>query len=100
MMLVSTAKPPPSHDPFLHAQRHHRLEQLAQEIALTETAVAVLGKCRMIGDVGIEPQATEPAIGQTSSHSRRSERMPKPSPTMSIRIINSGSIEGRPTSLY
>ena len=53
-----------SHDPFLHAARHHRLESLAQQIALTETAVAVLGKCRMIGDVGIEPQATEPAIGQ------------------------------------
>jgi hypothetical protein len=33
-----------SHDPFLHAARHHRLEQLAQEIALAEAAVAVLGK--------------------------------------------------------
>ena len=31
-----------SHDPFLHAARHHRLEQLAQQIALAETAVAVL----------------------------------------------------------
>ena len=51
-------------DPFLHAARHHRLEQLAQEIALAETAVAVLGKRRMIGDVAVEPQATEPAIGQ------------------------------------
>ena len=35
-----------------------------QEIALAETAVAVLGKRRMIGDVAVEPQATEPAIGQ------------------------------------
>src|SRR5277367_5446465 len=51
-------------DAFLHAARHHRLEQLAQEIALAETAVAVLGKRRMIGDVAVEPQATEPAIGQ------------------------------------
>ena len=53
-----------SHDPFLHAARNHGLEQLAQEIALAETAVAVLGKGRMIRDVAVEPQATEPAIGQ------------------------------------
>ena len=37
---------------------------LAQEIALAEAAVAVLGKRRMIRDVAIEPQATEPAISQ------------------------------------
>ena len=48
-----------SHHPFLHAARHHRLEQLAQEIALAEAAVPVLGKHRMIGDVAIEPQAAE-----------------------------------------
>ena len=46
-------------DPFLHAARHHRLEQLAQEIALAETAVAVLGEGRMIGNVAVEPQSTE-----------------------------------------
>ena len=69
-----------AHDPFLHAAGHYRLEQLAQEIALAKTAVAVLGKRRMIRDVAVEPQAAEPAIGRlrwTSSHSRRSERMPK-----------------------
>ena len=32
------------YDPFFHAARDHGLEQLAQEIALAETAVAVLGK--------------------------------------------------------
>src|SRR5450432_334431 len=53
-----------SHDPFLHAARHHRLEQLAQEIALAKTAMAVLGKRRMIGDIGIKAQSTKPAIGQ------------------------------------
>ena len=52
------------HDPFFHAARHHGLEQLAQEIALAEAAVAVLGKRRMIGDVAVEPQPTKPAIGQ------------------------------------
>ena len=44
-----------SHDPFFHVARHHCLEQLAKEIALAEAPVAVLGKRRMIGDVGIEP---------------------------------------------
>ena len=53
-----------SDDPFFHAARHHGLEQLAQKIALAKTAVAVLGKRRMIGDVAVEPQTTEPAIGQ------------------------------------
>ena len=59
-----------SHDPFLHAARHDGLEQLAQEIALAETAVAVLGKRRMIGDVAVEPQSTEPAIGQIEVDNR------------------------------
>src|SRR6202008_3977741 len=35
----------------------------------------------------------------TSSHQRRSDRMPKQYPTSSIRIINSGAIEGRPIVL-
>ena len=53
-----------SHDPFLHAARHHRLEQLAQEIAFAEAAVAVLGESRMIGDVAVESQSTEPPGSQ------------------------------------
>ena len=53
-----------SHDPFLHAAPHHGLEQFAKEIALAKTTVAVLGERRMIGDVAVEPQATEPAIGK------------------------------------
>ena len=48
-----------SHDPFLHAACHHGLKQLAQEIALAEAAVSVLGERGMIGDVAVEPQATE-----------------------------------------
>ena len=48
-----------SHDPFLHATRDHGLEQLAQEIALAETAVAVLGKRRMIRDVAVEPKTAD-----------------------------------------
>ena len=57
-------------DPFFHAAPHHRLEQLAQKIALAKTAVAVLGKRRMIRDVAVEPQATEPAIGKVEVDNR------------------------------
>jgi hypothetical protein len=39
--------------PLLRAK--NSLEQLAQQIALAKTTVAVLGKRRMIGDLGIEP---------------------------------------------
>jgi hypothetical protein len=80
MMLVWTAKPPPSHDPFLHAPRHHRLEQLAQEIALAKAAMSILGKRPMIGSLAVETQATEPAVGKIEVNlfaHRRSERMPK-----------------------
>ena len=64
IMLASAAKASPPKIPSF-MQRHYGLEQLAQKIALAKTTVAVLGKRRMIGDVAIEPQATEPAIGQT-----------------------------------
>src|ERR1700722_20754774 len=37
---------------------------MTQKIALAETPVAVLGKRRMIRDVAVKPQATEPAISQ------------------------------------
>ena len=61
--------------------RDYGLEELAQEIALAKPPVAVLGEGRMIGNLAVEPQSTEPAIGQIEVdlmlHSRRSERMPK-----------------------
>src|SRR6202042_274986 len=36
----------------------------SQEIALTKPAMAVLGKRRMVGNVSVEAQSAEPAIGQ------------------------------------
>jgi hypothetical protein len=48
--------------PLLQAK--NSIEQLAQKIALAEAAVSVLGERGMIGDVAVEPQPTEPAIGQ------------------------------------
>ena len=91
-----------SHDPFRHAAPHHGLEQLAQEIALAEATVSDLGESRMVVDVAVEPQPTESAIGQI-----KMDLLAQPSlranaeaePAISIRIISSGSIEGRPTSL-
>ena len=53
-----------AHDAFLHAARHHGLERLAQEVALAKPAMAVLGKRRMVGNVAVEAQSAEPAIGQ------------------------------------
>ena len=59
-----------SHDPFFHTARHDGLEQLTQEIALTKPAVAVLGEGRMIGNVAVEPQATEPLVSQIEVDNR------------------------------
>jgi hypothetical protein len=40
------------------------------EIARAKTTVAVLGERRMIGDVAVEPQATEPAVRQIEVDNR------------------------------
>ena len=53
-----------AHQPLGHAARHHRLEHLAQKIAVAEAAVAVLGERRVVGHVAVDAQPTEPAIGQ------------------------------------
>jgi len=50
--------------PFPDAPCDHGLEQLAQKIALAETAMPVLGKGRVVGHIAVEPQSAEPAIGQ------------------------------------
>src|ERR1700729_4003075 len=68
IMLASTAKASPSHNPFFHTARHDGLEELTQEIALTKPAVAVLGEGRMIGNVAVEPQSTEPPVRQIEGH--------------------------------
>ena len=59
-----------SHDPFLHAARHHGLKQLAQKVALAKPAVAILGKRRMIRDAAVEPKTAEPAVGQIEVDNR------------------------------
>jgi hypothetical protein len=49
---------------FRHAARHPRLEQLAEQIAVAEPAMAVLREGRVIGHVAVQPQPAEPAIRQ------------------------------------
>ena len=50
--------------PFGHAAPDHGLEQLAQEIAVAEPAVPVLGEGGVVGDVPLQNEAAEPAVGQ------------------------------------
>ncbi len=57
------------------ATRHGRLEQLAQQITVTEAPVPVLGEGRVVGHIAFQPQAAEPAIGEVYM-SRRSDRIP------------------------
>jgi hypothetical protein len=47
-----------------HAPPDHALEELAQQIALAEAAVPVLGEGRVVRYVAIQAQAAEPAVGQ------------------------------------
>jgi hypothetical protein len=51
-------------NPFFDTASHHRLKQLAQKVALAKTAVAILREGRMIGNVALETQSTEPSVGQ------------------------------------
>jgi hypothetical protein len=53
----------------------------------------------MVRDGVFDAEFAEPAISEvhcTSRQIRRSERIAKTYPTTSIRIISSGSIDGRP----
>ena len=53
-----------AHQALGHAARDNGLEQLAQQIAVAEAAVAVLGEGRVVRHVAVEAQPAEPAIGQ------------------------------------
>ena len=53
---------------FVDAASHDRLEQAPQEIALAEAAVPVLREGRVVGHIAVQPEPTEPAIGQIEMH--------------------------------
>ena len=91
-----------SHDPFLDAARDHGLERLAQQIALAKAAVTVLGKRRMVRNVAAECQATKPVLGQIEVELLAQPTLGANTEAAAddhVRIISSGSIDGRPTSL-
>ena len=48
-----------AHQPLCQAALNDALERMTQQIALAKAPMAVLGERRMIGDVAVEPQATE-----------------------------------------
>ena len=50
--------------PFGHAALDDGFEQMAQDIALAKAPVPVLGKGRMVGNLAIETEPAEPAIGE------------------------------------
>jgi hypothetical protein len=54
--------------PFPHAAPHGRLEQFAQQITLTETAMPVLREGRVIGHVTFQAEPAEPAVCQVQMH--------------------------------
>jgi hypothetical protein len=66
--------------PLGDAALQHAFGQTPQQIALTKAAVPVLREGRVVGHRAVEPEPAEP-------------------PTISMRIISSGSIEGRPMAL-
>jgi len=75
------------------------LEHPAKNISIAETLVAGARERRMIRHSILDAQLAEPAIGEFTCTSRqisRSDRIAKTYPTTSIRIISSGSIDGRP----
>ena len=54
--------------PFFDAPRNRRLEEVAEQFAVTETAMAVLLKVGVIRYTVGQLEATEPAIGQVQMH--------------------------------
>jgi hypothetical protein len=85
-----------------HASRNDTFKDVAKDITLPEPVQPVLREGRVVRDLVVEIKPAEPAIRQMQFNflvSLRSDRRPKQYPTISIRIISSGSIDGRPISL-
>ncbi|MCY1533154.1 hypothetical protein D9M68_684670 [compost metagenome] len=51
-----------------HAAPQHLIEQPAEQAAVTEAAVAILRKGRVIGDFILQSQPAEPTVGQVEVH--------------------------------
>ena len=57
-----------ANQPLGNAARHRRLEQLAQDVAVAEATMPVLGESGMIGHIAFQPKAAKPAIGEVDMH--------------------------------
>jgi hypothetical protein len=51
-------------DPLGHAAPHRRLEQRAQQVAVPEASVPVLGEGGVVRDGPVQAEAAEPAVGE------------------------------------
>src|SRR3954462_8702640 len=49
---------------FGHAAPDHGFEQLAQQIAIAEAAMPILGESRVVWSLAIEAEPTEPPVGE------------------------------------
>ena len=47
----------------VHARPHHRLEYLAEQVAIAEPAVTIDRESRVIGNIVVEIEPAEPAVG-------------------------------------
>jgi hypothetical protein len=75
---------------------------MAQQVARAEAGMTVLREGRMIGDIAVETQSTEPTVGEIEVDFLAQPPLGTNAEAVadsSIRIISSGSIEGHPTSL-
>jgi len=54
--------------PIRDTPRDRRLKQFAQQIAVAETAMSVLGKCRVVWHAISQIETTKPAICQVQMH--------------------------------
>jgi hypothetical protein len=53
-----------AYQPFLNTAAHHGLEDMPERFAIPEATMAVLRKGRVIRHFAVQPELTEPAIGQ------------------------------------
>lgn len=57
-------KPVAAHQAFAQAAFHHGLEEVPQDVALPEPAMAVARKGGMVRNLGVQSQTAEPSIGE------------------------------------
>ncbi len=54
----------PVDQPFGHAAPDHGLEQLSQQIAVTEAAMPILGEGRVVRHLAVKAEPTEPTVSE------------------------------------